>query len=61
METKQSGGIGCLGVVQIVLIILKLTKLIAWSWWAVFTPTWVAIGLIIFVIIIAAIVVALKS
>lgn len=34
-------------LVLITLIILKLTNTINWSWWAVFSPLWVPILLLI--------------
>ena len=53
---KSSSGCGIVSVVQIVLIILKLLKLIEWSWWVVFAPTLVSIGILLIVIIAAIII-----
>lgn len=36
--TKSKKGLGLIGVIQVVFIILKLTKLISWPWWRVFSP-----------------------
>jgi hypothetical protein len=44
---RSGSGIGCLGVVQIVFIILKLTDLIDWSWWWVFSPALAMVGIFI--------------
>lgn len=39
-------GISLLGVLQIVFIVLKLCGLIDWSWWKVFIPMWIDLGII---------------
>ena len=38
---------GILDVVQIVLIVLKFCGLITWSWWAVFFPLWISLGIVV--------------
>lgn len=51
MNNKSSGGgMGLLGVLQVIFIVLKCLGLIAWSWWAVLIPLWIAIGLILFLV-----------
>lgn len=47
MSEKQtsSGGIGFFGLLTIVFITLKLTGFIAWSWWWVLAPLWIAVAL----------------
>ena len=40
---------------QTTLIILKVLNLISWSWWAVFTPTLVSVGVLVIITIIAII------
>lgn len=35
----------------VVFLILKLCGVIAWSWWWVFSPLWIPIGLIILVLL----------
>lgn len=55
-SSSSSGGIGVLGLLQVAFIILKICevgKIATWSWWLVFLPTWIGIGLVIFVIILA--------
>ena len=48
-ESKSSsGGIGFVGALQILFIALKLLDKINWSWWWVWSPSW--IGLIIIVL-----------
>ena len=48
-------GIGALGVLQIVFIVLKAINVIDWSWWQVFIPTFVSLGLTVIAILILAI------
>ena len=48
-------GIGFFGLLQVVFIALKVTKIINWSWWLVFLPTWIDLGLCLIVIIITLI------
>lgn len=46
-NTKTTtSGISLLGVLQIIFIVLKLCGLIDWSWWKVFIPMWVDLGII---------------
>lgn len=56
--STAGGGIGFTGLLTIVFIVLKLTKVIAWSWFWVLSPTIFAIliGLILLAIIIWAVV-----
>lgn len=53
-ESKSNGaaGIGFFGLLQIAFIILKLCGVITWSWWAVFIPTWVNIGIVVVIFIV---------
>ncbi len=54
--SSAGGGFRVCGVLQIIFIVLKVLKVISWSWWAVFIPTFISIGitllatLIIFVV-----------
>lgn len=47
--------IGFLNLLTLILVIFKLAHMIDYSWWLVFTPTFVCIGLWILFIIFAAI------
>lgn len=47
MDSSRSTGIGVLGVIQIILVTLKLLRLIDFSWWLVFIPTYISLGLFI--------------
>ena len=49
-------GIGFFGLLQVVFIALKVAKVIDWSWWLVFIPTWIQLGIIILLIIIFGII-----
>ncbi len=40
-------GVSLLGVLQIIFIVLKLCGLIDWSWWKVFIPMWIDLGIIV--------------
>ena len=56
-STASSGGIGVLGVLQIIFIVLKVLNMISWSWWAVFIPTFIGLGIAFLVWIIAMVVI----
>jgi len=47
MESTQpnNGGIGCFTVIQIVFLILKLAGLVNWSWWWIWAPTLIPLGI----------------
>jgi len=51
---ENNGGITFLGLLQVAFIVLKLCRVIDWSWWTVFMPSFGAIlGVaIIFIILI---------
>ena len=46
-STKISSGIGFTGLLTVLFIGLKLTNVINWSWWWVFSPLWIDFALII--------------
>ena len=54
-------GIGFLGLLQVVFIALKVAKVIDWSWWLVFIPTWIDIGIFLIIVIIAIIIAVIIS
>lgn len=54
-NTYVYGEIGFFGLLQVVFIALKVTKIINWSWWLVFLPTWIDLGLCLIFIIITVI------
>ena len=55
-KTTVNGGIGFFGLLQVVFIALKVVKIIDWSWWLVFLPTWIDLGLCLIVIIVALVI-----
>ena len=48
---SATAGVSTVTVVQIVLIILKLFKLIDWTWFWVFAPTWIPLSIMLFLIL----------
>ena len=44
--------LGFLDVLTLIFITLKLTDVINWSWWAVLSPIWIQLVLIIITVII---------
>ena len=58
-ETENSNsyhGIGFFSLLQVVFIAFKVAKVIDWSWWLVFLPIWIELGIIILLIIILTII-----
>ena len=53
---SSSGGIGTLGVLQIIFIVLKVLDIISWSWWQVFIPTFIGIGLVVIILLVTFVV-----
>lgn len=49
-SSSSSSGIGFFGLLQVAFIVLKLCKVITWSWWLVFIPLWIEIGLLIIIV-----------
>lgn len=50
-SSSSSNGIGFTGLLQILFIALKLMGYIEWSWWWVLAPTWISVGLVVFIIL----------
>ena len=60
-ETKTStGGIGVLGLLGVLFVGLKLTGHSDWSWWLVTLPFWGGLALALVVLLICALVYALR-
>lgn len=55
-KTTVNGGVGFFGLLQVVFIALKVAKVIDWSWWLVFVPTWIELGLCLIIIIVALVI-----
>ena len=50
-DRDTRSGVGTLDVLQTIFIVLKAFKLIDWSWWVVFSPTWTVIILGVVILI----------
>lgn len=51
-ESNAGGGVGFFGILLAVFIALKLAKVVTWSWWVVFSPLWIELGLIAIILLI---------
>lgn len=51
----SSGGVGFVGLLTILFICLKLTGYVAWSWWWVLSPLWIALLVVVAILVIAVI------
>ena len=52
-------GVSILGVLQIIFIVLKVCGLIDWSWWMVFIPVWIDLGIIAVFLLVYFIIIAI--
>lgn len=50
IEVNKSGGLTLSGLTQLALIILKLCNVINCSWWLVFLPLWIELGIAVVII-----------
>lgn len=46
-----SKGLGILSILTIIFVIAKITGFLNWSWWLVFTPLLVSIGLTVLIVV----------
>lgn len=46
-QNSSGGGVDFIGLLTLLFIALKLTGLIDWSWWWVFSPIWISVLLVI--------------
>ena len=60
-EKKSEIWTDIVAVLQTILIFLKLLGLIEWSWWIVFAPILVMIGILLIMIIVAIILVSIQG
>ena len=56
-NNSSSSEMGLLSVLQIIFIVLKCLDLIDWTWWQVFIPTFIGLGLLFIIILISLIIV----
>lgn len=62
VEVKvNSGNITFVTLIQVAFIILKLCNVINWSWWLVFLPTLIQLGIVIFMLVIILIAAAITK
>lgn len=55
MSNTKSGGLGFFGVLQVVFIVLKVTHLINWSWFWVFSPFFINLALVALLFLVIAV------
>jgi Flp pilus assembly protein TadB len=48
---QAQGGLSFLGALTIAFIVLKLCHVIAWSWWWVLAPLWIATLIVVLIIL----------
>ena len=62
MEQKNTkvvnSGLGLSSILTIIFVVAKLFGIINWSWWLVFLPTIISVGLGLLVLIVALIIIA---
>lgn len=51
-KTIHTISLGFGDVLTIVFIVLKLCKVITWSWWWVFSPIWIPLAVILFLLLV---------
>jgi hypothetical protein len=59
-SSSSSGGIGFTGLLTIVFIVLKLLHKIAWAWWLVLSPLWIAAAIVLLVILAIIVIAVVK-
>lgn len=58
---SSSSGIDFVGLLTILFIALKLTHVIDWSWWWVWSPMWISFGLFLALVFLVMLVFAMKE
>lgn len=59
-SSTGNSSIGILGLLQVAFIIMKIAKIIDWSWWMVFIPSYISIGIGLLIILITIIILKKK-
>ena len=59
MNSKNTGGVGFLGLLTLLFIGLKLTGYITWSWVWVLAPLWIPISIALLILSVVVLLVAL--
>ena len=60
-KPTSSSGIVFFGLLAILFIALKLTGVIAWSWWWVFSPIWIPLVIVLLILIALGIAIAVND
>lgn len=60
-SSNSKGGVGIASLTTLTFVVLKLTHVIAWSWWWVFSPLWIVCALFLILMVIAGIAFALSD
>lgn len=50
MSNSGKSGLGITGVLTLIFVVLKLVGVVSWSWWWVFSPILIDIGLCILIL-----------
>ena len=61
MNSRNTGGVGFLGLLTILFIGLKLTGYITWSWIWVLAPIWIPISIALFILSVVVLLVILDE
>jgi membrane protein YdbS with pleckstrin-like domain len=60
-SSSSSSGVGFFGLLQVAFIVLKVTNLINWTWFWVFSPTWISGGIIVLILLVMLVLFGIKS
>lgn len=60
-SSSSSGGVGFIGLLTLVFVVFKLANFIDWSWWLVFSPVLVCLGIIVAILSVAGLVLLLEK
>ena len=60
-SSAAGGGVSLATVLVVIFLVLKLVGVIHWSWWWVFSPWWISLGLFIGILLIVLAVMAIVA
>ena len=55
-KNTNNAGIGFFGLLQVIFIAGKVFGFLDWSWWLVFIPTFVSVGIVVLAILITVLI-----
>lgn len=61
MNSKNTGGVGFLGLLTLLFIGLKLTGYITWSWLWVLAPLWIPISIFLLILSVGILILGLNK